>query len=1159
MARDLKLEVVLQAIDRATRPIRAITDSSSSLGRQLKDTREHLKSLEHLQRQATGFKKYQEELQGTGTELQQARDKLGAYQRAMEAHKATQQALGAEVNVHRRAVSNLQKALLSAKEPSAALNQQYLLARDRLTQLETGYRKSQSQLRSYKQDIANTTSTVQILNGKHQDQSQRLADLRTKLASAGISTDNLATHEQQLASGMEKANAAILAQQKRLAELTKHQESLNRVRAQYDRTQQLAGSMAGAGAASAATGAAMGAPVIGSLKSYIAFEDAMLGVAKQVEGARDDNGKLTATYYEMGDAIKAMSERIPMATTEIAALVEGGARMGIQGKDNLLKFAEVAANAATAFELPADQIGENLARIANLYKLPIQNIDQLGDAINYLDDNAQSKGSDIIDVMQRTAGATASVGMSFRDAAALGSTFLSLGASAEVAGTATTAMIRELAIAADQPKRFQKGLKAIGLDAAAIQADMTKDATGTIQKVLEAINQLPKEQQTTVTTQLFGKDYGDDAAKLANNIGEYRRQLELANAASGKGSMQREADIRADAMSSRLEMAQNRLFNLSSSLGETLRPTLVELLEGFGSIVGSISAWVKENPVLTGQILKTVAGVAALAAGFGAVALAMAGFLGPFAMVRFGLMVFGIKGGGVVKALLGIGSAADGGAGRFVLLRKALGGVTSAFGVLAKAGTGLWSRLSLLAIRVGLLRDAFFRALPAILGAAKAFGTGLLQALLMPLRLLMGGLGRLAIFLVSNIPAALAVVGRAFLILGRTLLMNPIGLAITAIAGAAYLIYANWDKLGPYFQGMWAEIKAGFSGGIGGIVTTLMNFNPVGLVYRAFAEVLNYLGLDLPVKFTEFGNMIVRGLVNGLLAGLGQIKGAITQVGSATIGWFKEKLGIHSPSRVFAELGGFTMAGLTQGLAGGEKDALAQVTDTAKKLTQAGDLSLEVKTNATAAKGIAEQAAPLTHREAANQSAAISTPAPVQALADQATTRSDSGLLEQVANVAKRLMQAGGAALTPPATAAKQLAEPAITSTPAPVQALADQATPRSDSGLLEQVVSAAKQLTRAGVVALGAAAGIPAMAAQGPAFSQAEPLRIDNRAPLGAARPAPTSAQPLPPITVQVYSAPGMSEQQLAQLVGQKVSEALAQAARAKQVRARSSLSDQD
>ncbi|MDH4585626.1 phage tail tape measure protein [Pseudomonas sp. BN415] len=852
----------------------------------------------------------------------------------MEAHKVTQQALGAEVNVHRRAVSNLQRALLSAKEPSAALNQQYLMARDRLTQLETGYRQSQSQMRRYKDDIAKTTAAVQTLNGRHQDQSQRLANLRTRLESAGISTDNLATHEQQLAAGMVKANAAIQAQQAKLAELTRKQEALNRVRAQYDRTQQLAGSMAGAGAASAATGAAMGAPVIGSLKSYIDFEDAMLGVAKQVEGARDDNGKLTATYYEMGDAIKAMSERIPMATTEIAALVEGGARMGIQGKDNLLKFAEVAANAATAFELPADQIGENLARIANLYKLPIKNISQLGDAINYLDDNAQSKGADIIDVMQRTAGVTASVGMSFRDAAALGSTFLSLGASAEVAGTATKAMIRELSIAADQPKRFQNGLKTLGLDAAALQSDMVKDATGTIQKVLEAVNRLPQDQQLSVTTQLFGKDYGDDAAKLANNIQEYRRQLELANAAGGNGSMQREADIRADAMSARLEMAQNRLFNLSSGLGETLRPTLVELLEGFGAIVGRISAWVKANPELTGQILKTVAGVAALATGFGAVALAMAGFLGPFAMFRYGLALTTIRGVSLGGVLLNIGR----------------------------------------------------KALPLV-------ATGLR-------------------------------------LLGALALANPILAVITGIALGATLIYANWDKLGPYFEGMWAEIKAGFNGGLGGIITTLMNFNPVGLVYRAFAEVLNYLGLDLPVRFTEFGNMIVRGLVNGLLAGLSQIKGAINQVASSTIGWFKEKLGIHSPSRVFAQLGGFTMQGLEQGLAGGEKGPLSQMADTAKRLAQAGAVSI--------------------------------------------------GL-----------------------TAAS--------------------------------------------------------MATATPAISNVEPLNIDKRAPLGAARAAPASAPAFPPITVQVYAAPGMSEQQLAQLVGQKVGEALAQASRASQARARSSLSDQE
>ncbi|WP_019409482.1 phage tail tape measure protein [Pseudomonas psychrophila] len=187
-------------------------------------------------------------------------------------------------------------------------------------------------------------------------------------------------------------------------------------------------------------------------------------------------------------------------------------------------------------------------------------------------------------------------------------------------------------------------------------------------------------------------------------------------------------------------------------------------------------------------------------------------------------------------------------------------------------------------------------------------------------------------------------VGKAVLWLGRALMLNPVGIAISAIAAAAYLIYDNWDAVKRYFISAWAEIKAGFDGGVGGIVTVLTNFNPVGLIYQAFAEVLSYLGIDLPNRFTEFGNMIVNGLVNGLYAGLGKIKTAINDIGDSTIAWFKEKLDIHSPSRVFAELGGFTMAGLTQGLEGGQKGPLDALTRMAKQLTAAGTFALSATT-----------------------------------------------------------------------------------------------------------------------------------------------------------------------------------------------------------------------
>ena len=787
MANDLKMEVILQAIDRATRPIRAITQGSVGLGRALKDSRDQLKTLQSQQRDVSSWRTLRAASEQTETALQAARDRVKALGRDMAA-----------------------------------------------TGVPT---------RQMTRDLKGAIREATALKKQHQEQQVQLQGLRNKLGAAGISTRNLSQHERDLRQRIEQTNKTITEQGRRMQRLTAQTKQLAMARSQYDKSQRLAGSMAGVGAGSAAAGAAMGMPVLSTVQSYMSFEDAMAGVAKQVAGARDDNGQLTSTYYEMADAIKAMGERIPMATTEIAALVEGAARMGVTGKENLLAFAEVAANAATAFELPADQIGENLARIADLYKIPIQNVSQLGDAINYLDDNAKSKGADIIEVLQRTAGVTASVGMSYKEAAALGSTFLTLGATAEVAGTATNAMIRELAIASQQPKRFQAGLKALGLEAEALQSGMAENATGTLQQVLDAINKLPKAEQLGVTTQLFGKEFGDDAAKLAQNVGEYRRQLELANSADGAGSMQREADIRAELMSARLEMAKNRAFSLSATLGETLRPTLVELIESFNRVVGGVTDWVKANPELAGQILKTVAGVAALAAGFGAVTLGMASFLGPFAMARYALTVFGIKGAGLASVLLNLGKV------------------------------------------------------------------------------------------------ALPVVWKGILLIGRALMMNPIGLAVTAIAGAAYLIYKNWDRVGPYFLGLWAEIKAGFNGGLGGIATLILNFSPLGLFYRAFAGLMGYFGVELPAKFTDFGGMILDGLVNGIKNKLGAVKTAISGVGDSTVGWFKEKLGIHSPSRVFAELGGFTMQGLEQGLTGGQGGPLGAVTAMAKQLAAAGAVS----------------------------------------------------------------------------------------------------------------------------------------------------------------------------------------------------------------------------
>ena len=106
--------------------------------------------------------------------------------------------------------------------------------------------------------------------------------------------------------------------------------------------------------------------------------------------------------------------------------------------DDVIEFTKVVAEMGTAFELPVDQLAQDMGKIANMYKIPIKNIDDLADTINYLDDKAIASGKDIIDFMQRVGGTASMVKISDKNTAALGSTLLTLGEKAETSATAIT-------------------------------------------------------------------------------------------------------------------------------------------------------------------------------------------------------------------------------------------------------------------------------------------------------------------------------------------------------------------------------------------------------------------------------------------------------------------------------------------------------------------------------------------------------------------------------------------------------------------------------------------------------------------------------------------------------------------------------------------------
>lgn len=142
--------------------------------------------------------------------------------------------------------------------------------------------------------------------------------------------------------------------------------------------------------------------------------------------------------------------------------------------------------------------------------------------------------------------------------------------------------------------------------------------------------------------------------------------------------------------------------------------------------------------------------------------------------------------------------------------------------------------------------------------------------------------------------------------------------AVALLAAGAYLLYRNWGQIKGFFGGLWNEISAGFHGGIGGITRLLTDFSPVGLLYRGFSALMNWLGVSMPARLSDAGLYMMQGLARGITGALGTVKDAISGAADATVNWFKAKLGIHSPSRVFHGFGGFMMQGLSNGIDAGK-------------------------------------------------------------------------------------------------------------------------------------------------------------------------------------------------------------------------------------------------
>lgn len=734
MSNDLRLRVLMNLVENVTRPLRNMTAGSTQAAGALRATRDRLRQLGDAQRDVSSFRTLRSNMTSTSNDLEQARKRVADLARQMNASGA----------------------------PTKAMQRDFERARKAARQLAETHARQQAQL----------------------------GELRNRLRAAGIDTRNLSQHERDLRNNVRTTTAEMERQQRVLAELAQRQNRLNQARERMQRTQAMAGRMAGAGAAAGVGGAALTAGLSIPVRDFAAAEDSATALEVAMMRA---GGKIAPEFAKINALAVGLGDRLPGTTSDFQDLMTMLVRQGIAPKTILGGMGEATAYLAVQLKKAPAEAAEFAAKLQDATRTTEADMLSLMDVIQrtyYLgmDDTNMLAG------LSKLSPAMDTIKQKGLEGTKVLAPLLVMADQAGMQGEAAGNAFRkifQMSLNADKVAKANKSLSKQR------QLDFTDGAGefGGLDQMFKQFEKL-KDLNTQDRLSVLAALYGDDAETLQavalmmdkGMTGYGEVQARMANQAS----LQQRVNRQLGTLKNLWDAASGTFTNSMVLFGEAIAPELKAVTEWLGSAASSMGKWAKENPLMANALMKTVAVIALLLTAGGALLLMLGAVLGPLAAVKFALVTLGVQG----------------------------------------------------------------------LTFAKVLGV-------------LGG--------------GLSMAGKAVMFLGRALLMNPIGLAITAIALAAYGIYTYWEPIKAFFANLWGGVKATFQG----VMTWFQS---------------------LPARFSEFGTDLVDGLVNGITSRIGALKEAVVSMGGGAVTWFKEKLGIRSPSRVFGELGGFVSEGAAIGM-----------------------------------------------------------------------------------------------------------------------------------------------------------------------------------------------------------------------------------------------------
>ncbi|EOE3279368.1 phage tail tape measure protein [Klebsiella variicola] len=534
MSSDVKLQVLLKAVDQATRPFKTIQTASKALSGDIRDTQKSLRELNGQASRIDGFRKTSAQLAVTGHALEKA--------------KAEAEALGTQFKNTERPTRVQAQALESAKRSAEGLQKKY-------NSLTESVKRQQREL-----------------------------------GAVGINTRNLANDEKGLKNRISETTAQLNRQREALARVSAQQAKLNAVKQRYQAGKALAGNAATMGAAGvgmATTGTLAGVALMKPGYDFAQKNSelqAVLGVAK-------DSAEMTALRKQarlLGDNTAASAD--DAAGAQIIIAKAGGDAAAIQAAT------PVTLNMALANRRTMEENAGLLMGMKSAFQLTNDQVSHIGDVLSMTMNKTAADFDGLSDALTYTAPVAKNAGVSIEEAAAMVGALHDAKITGSMAGTGSRAILSRLQAPTGQAYTAIKELGIKTADSKGNTRPVftiLKEMQASFEK-----NKLGTGQRAEYMKTIFGEEASSAAAVLMNAAQSGKLDQLTAAFKASDGKTEELVKVMQDNLGGDFKEFQSAYEAVGTDLFDQQESSLRKLVQTATGYVLKLDNWIQRNKTL---------------------------------------------------------------------------------------------------------------------------------------------------------------------------------------------------------------------------------------------------------------------------------------------------------------------------------------------------------------------------------------------------------------------------------------------------------------------------------------------------------------------------------------------------------------------------------